>query len=56
VAEGVETAEQAALLEGLGVPTAQGWLWSPAVPVSDAMNGRGLTSPLPRTVGTADTL
>ena len=56
VAEGVETAEQAALLEGLGVPTAQGWLWSPAVPITDAMSGRGLTSPLPRTDGTADAL
>jgi EAL domain-containing protein (putative c-di-GMP-specific phosphodiesterase class I) len=56
VAEGVETAEQAALLEGLGVATAQGWLWSPAVPVTDAMTGRGLTCPLPRTDGTADGL
>ena len=56
VAEGVETAEQAALLDGLGVPTAQGWLWSPAVPVTDAMTGRGLTSPLPRIDRSADGL
>jgi diguanylate cyclase (GGDEF)-like protein/PAS domain S-box-containing protein len=55
VAEGVETAEQAALLEGLGVPTAQGWLWSPAVPVTEAMSGGRLTRPLARTGGPAGT-
>jgi diguanylate cyclase (GGDEF)-like protein/PAS domain S-box-containing protein len=39
IAEGVETAEQAALLEGLGCVTAQGWLWSPAVPVAALLGG-----------------
>ncbi|HEU0101987.1 MAG TPA: GGDEF domain-containing response regulator [Mycobacteriales bacterium] len=33
VAEGVETAEQYATLRGLGCRQAQGFLWSPAVPV-----------------------
>jgi diguanylate cyclase (GGDEF)-like protein/PAS domain S-box-containing protein len=32
VAEGVETAPQAALLRRLGCQAGQGWLWSPAVP------------------------
>jgi EAL domain-containing protein (putative c-di-GMP-specific phosphodiesterase class I) len=55
VAEGVETAEQAELLEGLGVPTAQGWLWSPAVPVTEAMSDGRLTRPLARTGADAGT-
>jgi diguanylate cyclase (GGDEF)-like protein/PAS domain S-box-containing protein len=47
VAEGVETAEQAALLGRLGCLTAQGWLWSPAVPVTALLGGRAWGSPLP---------
>ncbi|MBB3084101.1 EAL domain-containing protein [Geodermatophilus sabuli] len=46
VAEGVETAEQAALLRGLGCVTAQGWLWGPAVPATALLSGRAWTSPL----------
>ena len=40
IAEGVETAEQAACLQRLGCVTAQGWLWSPAVPVTTLLSGR----------------
>jgi len=36
VAEGVETAEQQAALLAMGVQSAQGWLWSPALPEADA--------------------
>lgn len=36
VAEGVETAEQQAELLAMGVQSAQGWLWSPALPEADA--------------------
>ena len=46
IAEGVETAEQAALLRRLGCVTAQGWLWSPAVPVTALLRGREWMSPL----------
>jgi hypothetical protein len=35
VAEGVETVEQAALLQSLGCTAAQGFLWSPAVPPAE---------------------
>ena len=35
IAEGVETNEQARILEGLGCQLAQGYLWSPAVPLDD---------------------
>ncbi|WP_175486388.1 sensor domain-containing protein [Geodermatophilus poikilotrophus] len=49
VAEGVETAEQVALLKELGCVTAQGWFWGPAVPV-DALLGRRAWSPLTTTV------
>jgi diguanylate cyclase (GGDEF)-like protein len=52
VAEGVETAEQAALLRQIGVRRAQGYLWSPAVPVetfaswlSEGVPWGGLTIP-----------
>ena len=38
VAEGVETEEQADALRRLGCPLAQGFLWSPAVHVSDLMD------------------
>ena len=41
VAEGVETADQAALLRRLGCGTAQGWLWGPAVTVGTLLEGRG---------------
>jgi EAL domain-containing protein (putative c-di-GMP-specific phosphodiesterase class I) len=46
VAEGVETPQQGALLRRLGVVTAQGWLWSTAVPVSALLSGREWLSPL----------
>jgi diguanylate cyclase (GGDEF)-like protein/PAS domain S-box-containing protein len=45
IAEGVETAEQAALLRRLGCVTAQGWLWSPAVSVRELMSGPVWMSP-----------
>ncbi|MBV8690693.1 MAG: EAL domain-containing protein, partial [Actinobacteria bacterium] len=35
VAEGVETEEQAALLQELGCDLGQGYLWSPAVPAGE---------------------
>jgi len=35
VAEGIETAEQAAIMLSLGCTTGQGYLWSPAVPARD---------------------
>ncbi|MDQ1730917.1 MAG: hypothetical protein QOK10_1076, partial [Pseudonocardiales bacterium] len=35
VAEGIETAEQRACLEGLGVQAGQGWLWSKAMPLHE---------------------
>jgi len=35
IAEGVETIEQARILQGLGCELAQGYLWSPAVPLDD---------------------
>ena len=38
VAEGVETAQQAAVLSTMGCSSAQGWLWSPAVPVEDLLS------------------
>jgi EAL domain-containing protein (putative c-di-GMP-specific phosphodiesterase class I) len=40
IAEGVETPEQSALLQRLGCVTAQGWLWSPAVPITALLSGR----------------
>ena len=43
VAEGVETAEQAAQLRRLGCTVAQGWLWSRAVPVDDVRAGAWTT-------------
>jgi diguanylate cyclase (GGDEF)-like protein len=46
VAEGVETAEQVALLQRLGCVTAQGWLWGPSVPLTALLDGREFTSPL----------
>jgi EAL domain-containing protein (putative c-di-GMP-specific phosphodiesterase class I) len=49
VAEGVETPEQVALLQGLGCVTAQGWLWGPAVPVSTLLGRRTWARPLPTT-------
>lgn len=39
IAEGVETAEQGALLRGVGCDAAQGWLWSPAVSVRELLSG-----------------
>ena len=52
VAEGVETAEQAALLERLGCVTAQGWLWGPAVPLTALVDGREWMRPLAAGSGT----
>ena len=49
VAEGVETAEQVALLQGLGCVTAQGWFWGPAVPVTALLGRRTPTAPLKTT-------
>jgi hypothetical protein len=49
VAEGVETAEQVALLQGLGCVTAQGWFWGPAVPVTALLGRRTPTGPLATT-------
>jgi PAS domain S-box-containing protein len=46
VAEGVETAEQCSLLQELGCDTAQGWLWSPAVPATALLCGPGWGAPL----------
>ncbi|RBY90097.1 hypothetical protein DQ244_11500 [Blastococcus sp. TBT05-19] len=43
VAEGVETPEQRALLHRIGVVTAQGWLWSQALPCSELIGGCGWT-------------
>ncbi len=37
VAEGVETTAQATALQEMGCPSAQGYLWSPAVPVEDLL-------------------
>jgi EAL domain-containing protein (putative c-di-GMP-specific phosphodiesterase class I) len=53
VAEGVETAEQVALLRGLGCVTAQGWFWGPAVPVTHLERRPSWTSPLPPEGGSA---
>jgi hypothetical protein len=47
VAEGVETQEQADRLLSLGCSTAQGWLWSKAVPPEEALSGRSLRGPFP---------
>ncbi|MGY1680351.1 EAL domain-containing protein [Geodermatophilus sp. SYSU D01176] len=49
VAEGVETTEQVALLQGLGCVTAQGWLWGPAAPVTALLGRRTWTRPLTTT-------
>jgi hypothetical protein len=49
VAEGVETPEQVALLQGLGCVTAQGWLWGPAVPVSTLLGRWTWARPLATT-------
>nr|WP_176832535.1 EAL domain-containing protein [Geodermatophilus sp. DSM 45219] len=46
VAEGVETTEQVALLQGLGCATAQGWFWGPAVPLPALMGRRTWTRPV----------
>jgi EAL domain-containing protein (putative c-di-GMP-specific phosphodiesterase class I) len=42
VAEGVETAQHAALLQELGCDAAQGWLWSRAVSCSEAARSGAL--------------
>jgi EAL domain-containing protein (putative c-di-GMP-specific phosphodiesterase class I) len=47
VAEGVERAEQRHVLLGLGVVSAQGWLWGQAVPAADA-GWAALDGPLPQ--------
>lgn len=41
IAEGVETAEQRELLRDLGCARAQGFWWSPAVPMAELPGGRG---------------
>jgi diguanylate cyclase (GGDEF)-like protein/PAS domain S-box-containing protein len=45
IAEGVETTEQAACLQRLGCVNAQGWLWSPAVPLPELLGGRDWMTP-----------
>ena len=45
IAEGVETTEQAACLQRLGCVNAQGWLWSPAVPLPELLEGRDWMTP-----------
>ena len=46
IAEGVETAEQVALLQRLGCATAQGWFWGPAVPLTQLVRRRAWLRPL----------
>jgi hypothetical protein len=46
VAEGVETAIQAAILHRLGCVHAQGWLWSQSVPASALLGGGRWSTPL----------
>ena len=48
IAEGVETPEQSAVLQRLGCPDGQGWLWSPAVPAGQLLATRPWMSPLAR--------
>ena len=58
VAEGVETLEQAALLHELGCPAGQGFLWSPAVPLSelaDALSARRPASSAATSAGPSTT-
>ncbi|MCW2581280.1 MAG: hypothetical protein JWQ53_70 [Klenkia sp.] len=45
VAEGVETAEQAALLETVGCTFGQGWLYGPPAPLAEVVAGLGWTTP-----------
>ncbi|WP_209306388.1 EAL domain-containing protein [Blastococcus sp. CT_GayMR19] len=45
IVEGVETAEQAALIKGPGCVTAQGRLWSPAVSMRELLSGPIWLSP-----------
>ena len=47
VAEGVETTQQAAALSQMGCLSAQGWLWSPAVPVEDLLSHESPSPPEP---------
>ena len=49
LAEGVETRQQLALLEVLGVPQGQGYLWGRAVPAHDAGWAAWQPVPAPRT-------
>jgi diguanylate cyclase (GGDEF)-like protein len=52
IAEGVETVEQYAALRGFGCQQAQGYLWSPAVPLADLDDAllacRAVSIPAPR--------
>lgn len=46
VAEGVETLQQAALLHELGCAAGQGFLWSPAIPLSELTHAPAARQPL----------
>lgn len=50
VAEGVENPDQATLLHELGCTAAQGFLWSPAVPIDELLGG----FPAPQQVSSVD--
>lgn len=47
VAEGVETTQQLALLASFGCQQAQGWLWSPAVPLAGLATALQTTARVP---------
>ena len=58
VAEGIETPAQAAMMESLGCPTGQGYLWSPPVDLAhlqELVRAEART-PAPRTGHEAETL